>query len=90
MEHAWKAKGDGKYNARTWECVSLSEGGSWISLVDSLPRLKGAHGESKQTSKGGTNGSSWSAKASTTNKHIKELGGVSNRAFRIGIVHGTL
>ncbi len=69
MEHVWKAKGDGKDNARIGECVSLSKGGSWMSLVDSLPRLKGVHGESKQTSKRSTNGSSWSAKFFTTNQH---------------------
>jgi hypothetical protein len=73
MEHVWNVKGDGEDNARIGKCASLSKRGNWMSLVDSLPRLRSAYGESKQTSKGGTTGSNWSAKALATNQH--KLGG---------------
>ncbi len=69
VEYVWKTKGNGKDNARTRKCVSLSKGGSWTSLVGSLLRPRGIHGENNQTSKGGTNDSNWSVEASTTNQH---------------------
>jgi hypothetical protein len=73
MEYVWKTKRDGKDSVRTGKCVSLLEGGSWTSLVNSLPIPRGAHGKSNQTLKGGTDDSNWSAKALATNQH--RLGG---------------
>jgi hypothetical protein len=45
MEYVWKTKGNGKDNVRIWKCVSLWERGSWMSLTNSLPRLKVVHGK---------------------------------------------
>ncbi len=46
------------------------------NLVDSLPRPRGVHGESKQTLEGGINDLNWSAKVLTTNQ--PRLGGYNN------------
>jgi hypothetical protein len=69
MEYVWKTKIDGKDNVRTGKCVSLLEGGSWTSLVNSLLVWKGARGKSNQTLEGGTYDSNWSAKTLATNQH---------------------
>jgi len=73
MQYVWKTKKNGKDNVRIGKCVSFLKGGSWTSLVDSLPIPRGAHGKSNQTLEGGTNDSNWSAKALATNQN--RLGG---------------
>jgi hypothetical protein len=50
MEYGGKSKGDGKSNARTWEWINFSKGNGWMSSIDSLPRLRGVYGKSKQIS----------------------------------------
>ncbi len=44
-----------------------------MNLVDSLPRLRSAHGKSNQTLEGNTYDSNWSSKALATNQ--PKLGG---------------
>jgi hypothetical protein len=73
VEYVREIEGDGKDNVRTGKCVSLLEGGSWMSLVDSLSRPRGAHGKNNQTLEWGKDDSNWSVKASATKQH--RLGG---------------
>jgi hypothetical protein len=69
MEYGGKSKGNRKDNERTKKWTSFLEGVGWTSSTYSLPRSKSAYHKNKQTSKGGTNGSNWSAKALVANQH---------------------
>lgn len=53
VEYVWEIIGDGKDNVKIGECASLLKGGSWTSLVDSLPRSRGVHGKNNQNLKWG-------------------------------------
>jgi hypothetical protein len=60
---------DGKDNVKIGQCASLLKGGSWTSLVDSLPRSKGVHDKNNQNLKWNIDDSNWSAEVSTTKQH---------------------
>jgi hypothetical protein len=48
LKYGGKNKIDGKSNAKIREWTNFSEGSGWMSSTDSLPRLWGVYGKSKQ------------------------------------------